>query len=191
MLYLQILWTFLKIGALSFGGGLGILPVIKSEMIRTGWMTAQEIADIFAISEMTPGPLAVNAATFAGIRAGGAAGGVIATLGVVLPSFLLSLLAARFFFSVRDSRLVSAGMTGIRPAVAGMVGAVAIQTLLLTVMGLEISLPFAGLNGINADVFSVVVAAAVFALLMKKVSPILLILLSGITGLLWHIITGL
>jgi|LSQX01.2.fsa_nt_gb chromate transporter len=191
MLYLQILWTFLKIGALSFGGGLGILPVIKSEMIRTGWMTAQEIADIFAISEMTPGPLAVNAATFAGIRAGGAAGGVIATLGVVLPSFLLSLLAARFFFSVRDSRLVSAGMTGIRPAVAGMVGAVAIQTLLLTVMGLEISLPFAGLNGINVDVFSVVVAAAVFALLMKKVSPILLILLSGITGLLWHIITGL
>ena len=160
-------------------------------MIRTGWMTAQDIADIFAISEMTPGPLAVNAATFAGIRAGGAAGGVIATLGVVLPSFLLSLLAARFFFSVRDSRLVSAGMTGIRPAVAGMVGAVAIQTLLLTVMGLEISLPFAGLNGINVDVFSVVVASAVFALLMKKVSPILLILLSGITGLLWHIITGL
>ena len=190
MLYLQILWTFLKIGALSFGGD-SVFSRYQKRDDKNGLDDRTGDCRYIRHIRNDPGPLAVNAATFAGIRAGGAAGGVIATLGVVLPSFLLSLLAARFFFSVRDSRLVSAGMTGIRPAVAGMVGAVAIQTLLLTVMGLEISLPFAGLNGINVDVFSVVVAAAVFALLMKKVSPILLILLSGITGLLWHIITGL
>jgi chromate transporter len=189
MLYFELLWTFLKIGALSFGGGLGMLPIIQREMAETGWMTAQEVADIVAISEMTPGPLAINAATFAGIRAGGAIGGIIATIGVTLPSVLISLLAAKYFFAVRDSRLVGAGMTGIRPAVSGMVGGTALQMIFLTTADIQ-------LNGIldltpQINWFSLILAVVVFTLLLKKVSPMLLILLSGIAGLVWHFLSSI
>ncbi len=187
MLYLQLLWVFFKIGALSFGGGLAMVPIIQREMQATGWMTAAEVADIVALSEMTPGPLAINAATFAGIRSAGIFGGVIATLGVSLPSLILSLLAAKFFFAVRDSRLVSAGMTGIRPAVAGMVGASAIHIVSLTFTGHEISKLLNNMPQI--DWFSVILAVTCFILLLRKVSPVLLIVLSAGTGLLWRIIS--
>ncbi|MDD2362976.1 MAG: chromate transporter [Oscillospiraceae bacterium] len=185
ILYLQLLWTFFKIGALSFGGGLGMVPVIQREMQLTGWMTEQEVADIVAISEMTPGPIAINAATFAGSRTGGILGGVIATIGVSLPSIVLSMLAAKFFFAVRDSKIVSAGMTGIRPAVSGMVGASAVQLLLISVFGMQIGGLTVGIQYV--DWFYLIVAVVSFLLLIRKVSPALLIILSGLAGLLWHL----
>ncbi|MDD2418322.1 MAG: chromate transporter [Oscillospiraceae bacterium] len=185
MLYLQLLWTFLKIGAISFGGGLGMVPIIQREMQLTGWITEQEVTDIVAISQMTPGPLAINAATFAGTRTAGVLGGVIATIGVTIPSVVLSLLAAKFFFAVRDSRLVSAGMTGIRPAVSGMVGASAAQILLLSAFGMQIG-SFTGVIQ-YVDWFTIIIAAVTLLLLIRKVSPVLLIVLSGLTGLLWHL----
>lgn len=185
MLYLRLLWIFLKIGALSFGGGMSMIPIIQREMESMGWMTAGEIADIVAISEMTPGPLAINAATFAGMRSGGIAGAVLATMGVSLPPLILSLLTAKFFFAVRDSRLVTAGMKGIRPAVTGMIGASAIHITFVTFTGMGIS-GFTAATKINW--FLLVMATICFILLWRKVSPILLLLLSAVAGLVWYII---
>ncbi len=187
MLYWQLFWTFLKIGALSFGGGMAMLPLIQQEMAATGWITAAEVTDIVALSQMTPGPLAINAATFAGTRAGGIPGALAATVGVTLPSLILSLLAARFFFAVRDSKLVRAGMTGIRPAVAGMVGATALNMLFLTVAGSELP---GLLNGaaVRFSPFALLLAALTFFLLWRKVSPVLLIVLSGAAGVLRYVL---
>lgn len=187
MLYWQLFWTFLKIGALSFGGGMAMLPLIQQEMAATGWMTAAEVSDIVAISQMTPGPLAINAATFAGTRAGGVLGAVAATVGVTLPSLLLSLLAARFFFAVRDSKLVRAGMTGIRPAVAGMVGATALNMLFLTVAGSELPNLLGGAP-VRFSAFGLLLAVLTFLLLWRKVSPVLLIILSGAAGVLRYVV---
>ena len=89
MIYLKLLWSFIKVGFTSFGG-LSMIPLIKSEMLSHGWMTESEVSDIVAIAEMTPGPLGLNCATFAGMRAGGIAGAIIANLGVLMPSLTVS-----------------------------------------------------------------------------------------------------
>ena len=96
MIYLQLFWSFVKVGFTSFGG-LSMVPLISSEMLSHGWMSASEVADIIAIAEMTPGPLGLNCATFAGVRAAGVMGAVAASLGVMLPIFTLCLAAAVFF----------------------------------------------------------------------------------------------
>ncbi|WP_434310568.1 chromate transporter [Hominifimenecus sp. rT4P-3] len=120
MVYLNLFFAFVRIGFCSFGG-LSMIPVINQEMLQNGWMTLEEVADIVAIAEMTPGPLGVNCATFAGMRTAGILGALCATFGVLVPSLTLCLLAAVFIQKVKGSPLMEHVMYGVRPVCIGMV----------------------------------------------------------------------
>ena len=126
MVLLKLFWSFVKIGFTSFGG-LSMIPLITNEMLSHGWMTASQVTDIIAIAEMTPGPLGINCATFAGIHAAGIPGAVAASLGVLSPTFTLTALAAFFYGVVKESDWTSRVLVGVRPACIGMVIGVTLQ----------------------------------------------------------------
>ena len=126
MIYLELFLSFLLIGFTSFGG-MSMIPLINDQMLSHGWMTAAEVADIVAIAEMTPGPLGLNCATFAGARTAGTAGALAASLGVLTPSLTLTMLAAMFLERFKQNRLMGNALYGIRPACIGMIFAVIIQ----------------------------------------------------------------
>lgn len=123
---LQLFWSFCQIGFTSFGG-LSMIPLISSEMLGHGWMTSTEISDIVAIAEMTPGPLGLNCATFAGIRVAGIFGAAAANLGILTPTFTICAAAAVFFERFKDSSLLKHIMTAVRPVCVGLIWAVIIS----------------------------------------------------------------
>lgn len=124
MIYLTLFISFVKIGFFSFGG-MTMLPVINDLVLQNGWMTAEEVLDIAAIAEMTPGSLGINCATFVGLRTAGLLGAVCASAGVMAPSLTLCLLAAAFIEAVRGNRSVEAILKGVRPVCLGMLLAAA------------------------------------------------------------------
>ncbi len=126
MVLFELFVSFLKIGFTSFGG-LSMIPLITSEMTAHGWMTASEVSDIVAIAEMTPGPLGLNCATFAGMRTAGLLGAIAANLGTLSPTLTVCLLAAIFFERFRKSSFMTRLMTGVRPACVGMIFGVVIS----------------------------------------------------------------
>lgn len=129
MVLVELFLSFLLIGFTSFGG-LSMIPIINSEMIRHGWMTALEVSDIVAIAEMTPGPLGLNSATFAGIRVAGIPGALAATLGVLVPSITTTIIAAMFLKKFKDNHWMKSAMYGIRPVSIGLI--------LATILGLSL-----------------------------------------------------
>ncbi|MBQ8072503.1 MAG: chromate transporter [Clostridia bacterium] len=180
MIFLELFWTFFKIGAFTFGGGYAMLPLIQSEVAAHGWLTGEELVNFIAVSESTPGPFAVNMSTYVGMTAGGLFGSFCATLGVILPSFIVILIVAKSFEKFRNSKIVSRCMSGLKPAVVGLIGAAAVS------VGKTVFFP----DGISLSVFSdaaLYVSLAVFALMtvlaFRKVHPILIICLSAVIGL--------
>ena len=180
MIYLELLWTFLKIGAFTIGGGYAMLPLIQEEVLARGWMNQEMIVDFIAVSESTPGPFAVNMATFVGAEVGGIFGAVCATLGVVLPSFLIILVIAKCFERFRESKIIQGCMKGLKPAVVGLIG-----TAVLSV-GRTVFAP----NGFGAAVFTEAgfYTAGMICLLsvilaFRKVHPILIICMSAVLGI--------
>ncbi|MBQ7624299.1 MAG: chromate transporter [Clostridia bacterium] len=179
MIILKLFWVFVKIGFTSFGG-LSMIPLISSEMIKNGWMTAEEVSDIVAIAEMTPGPLGLNCATFAGIRAAGILGALVANLGIFMPSLTLSLLAAIFFERFSKARLMRDIMVGVRPACLGLVVGVCV-TLSLTNYGGAggISFPAVGIGLLDTlllfkfkiSIPKVIILSAALGLLIFGVLP--------------------
>ena len=131
MILLDLFLSFFKIGALSFGGGYAMISVLQDEAVRQGWLTVAEFADIVAISQVTPGPIAVNMATFVGFRLGGVLGSLIATLGVCLPSFVLVTAALKTISRFKESKIINGFFTGARPAVAGLVLAAGVNILII------------------------------------------------------------
>lgn len=123
MIFIELFFTFFKIGLFTVGGGYAMLPLIRTEVLSKGWLTAEEIVNFIAVSESTPGPFAVNIATYIGSVRGGAAGAVCATLGVVLPSFLIILAIARCYKKFKSSKIVAGLMSGLKPAVIGLIAA--------------------------------------------------------------------
>ena len=123
MVLLQLYWSFCQIGFTSFGG-LSMIPLINSEMLRHGWMTAAEVADIVAIAEMTPGPVGLNCATFAGIRVAGLPGALAANFGVLMPTLTICLVAAIFFERFKNSHALKSILFGVRPICIGLIWAV-------------------------------------------------------------------
>ena len=180
MIYLKLFLTFFKIGLFTFGGGYAMLPLIQEETLSNGWMTNTELMNFVAVSESTPGPFAINMATFVGIRTGGVFGAVCATLGVVLPSFVIILIVAKFYEKFRKSRAVDGVMYGLRPAVIGLIGAAFLS------VGMTVFFP----NGLQTTVFSgagfwlslaIFVIGAVLA--FKKLHPIAIIGISAVIGI--------
>lgn len=121
MILLKLFLSFFKIGAFTFGGGYAMIAMIQAEAERQGWLTKEELVDFVAMNESTPGPLAVNMATFVGSRTGGVLGGICATLGVVLPSFIIILIVAKCYEKFKSSKAVNGAMSGLKPAVIGMI----------------------------------------------------------------------
>ena len=126
MILLKLFWSFLLIGFGSFGG-LSMIPQISNEVLSHGWMTAEQVTDIVAIAEMTPGPLGLNCASFAGMQAAGISGAIAAKLGVLTPTLTLCALAAIFFHKFRGSRVMQWILVGVRPICLGMVVGVLIS----------------------------------------------------------------
>ena len=137
MIYWQLLGVYLKIGIFGFGGGYAMLSLIQYEVVdKYHWLTLQEFTDVVAISQMTPGPIGINSATYIGYTATGSVwGSVIATFAVCLPSFLLVLLISFFYAKFKNNKYVAAAFTGLRPMTVGLIGAAA-----LLLMNKEISL---------------------------------------------------
>ncbi|MBQ4042840.1 MAG: chromate transporter [Clostridia bacterium] len=187
MIFLELFWTFFTIGAFTFGGGYAMLPLIRESVAEKGWMAEQALVDFIAVSESTPGPFAVNIATYVGSQVGGIFGAVCATLGVVLPSFCIILLLARCFAKFQRSRAVQGAMSGLKPAVVGLIGAAALS------IGETVFFP----AGISASVFAnaaIYVSLGIFlvsaVLALKKVHPILVICLSAVLGIVSGFIMG-
>ena len=126
MVLLELFWSFLLIGFSSFGG-LSMIPQISDQVLSHGWMTAEQVTDIVAIAEMTPGPLGLNCATFAGMQAAGIPGAIAANLGALTPALTLCAVAAAFFNRFRESRIMQRILVGVRPACLGMVLAVLVN----------------------------------------------------------------
>ena len=190
MIYLRLFWEFFKTGLFAIGGGMATLPFLHDIGEATGWFTQAQLMNMLAVSESTPGPLAVNMATFIGASQAGLAGSFAATVGVVLPSFVIILLIAAALHSLMKYAGVNAFLAGVRPCVVAMILATACTMGLSTLGGFTTVF-----GGFAPDVR----ALAVFALLsilhfaykkktQKAPSPIGMILLSAVLGaVLWSI----
>ncbi len=187
MIFLMLFLTFFKIGAFTFGGGYAMLPLIQAEVFKNGWLTNEEIINFIAVSESTPGPFAINMATYIGSELGGAfgilgsiLGAACATLGVVLPSFIIILIVAKCFDAFKKNRIVAGCMNGLKPAAIGLIAAavVSIGKTVLFPSGIALSV-FASLP----FWFSLGIVALMTVLAFKKVHPILIICLSAVFGI--------
>lgn len=172
MVLLNLFWSFLKIGFTSFGG-LSMIPLISDEVLSHGWMTAAQVTDIVAIAEMTPGPLGLNCATFAGMQAAGVPGAIVANLGVMTPALTLTAVAAGFFGKFKDAPFVQKLLLGVRPACLGMIVGMLVSMFLTNYF-----------PGGEFHVASAVIGAVDLVLLMKyRLTIPRVILLSAAMGL--------
>ncbi|MGN0257233.1 MAG: chromate transporter [Bacteroides sp.] len=182
MLYFQLFYTFFKIGLFGFGGGYAMLSMIQGEVVtRYGWLTPQEFTDIVAVSQMTPGPIGINSATYVGFTATGSVwGSIVATFAVVLPSFILMLTISKFFLKYQKHPLVEAVFKGLRPAVVGLLASAA-----LVLMNEE------NFSSPTDDLYSFIVSCLLFIITFIgtrrfKLNPIGMIIVCGIAGLLLY-----
>ena len=171
---LQLFVSYLKIGFFGFGGGYAMLSLIHSEVVvRNGWLTNGEFSDIVAISQMTPGPIAINSATYIGYEVAGFWGSVVATVAVCLPALTIMMLITRFFLRLRDNRYVQGVVKGMRPVVVGMIAAAALLLIF----------PHSADGRSFIDGWSWVIFIGVLLASVKRVNPILLIVLSAVAGI--------
>ena len=186
MIYLKLLWTFFKIGLFTIGGGYAMIPMIKSEVISVGWLTEGELLDFMAISESTPGPFAINVATFVGYNEAGILGALSSTLGIILPSFIIILIIAKIVNKFLNNKYVNYALTGVRPVVVGLILAVAVSLLYSGILHNEWVFS-------NMSFGALIIMAIVFTLsrFKKTKNPILLIMISAVLGILLFGVIGL
>ena len=134
MIYLRLFWEFFKTGLFAVGGGLATLPFIYDISDRMGWFTYQQIADMIAVSESTPGPIGVNTATYVGYITGGLPGAIVATLGLVTPAIIIILIIASCLKKFRENRFVDHAFYGLRPASAGLIAAAGFSVVMLALV---------------------------------------------------------
>ena len=174
MIYLQLFLSYLKIGFFGFGGGYAMLSLIQNEIVeQRAWLTATQFADIVAVSQITPGPIAINSATYIGYEVGGVLGSVVATFAVCLPSLTLMLLLTRFFLRHRENRYIQTVVKSVSPIVVGMIASAALLMIF----------PRSGKSENFTDVWSWLLFVACLYGSYRKVNPILMILLSAAAGI--------
>ena len=187
MIYLQLFWEFFKTGLFSVGGGLATLPFIYDMSDKTGWFTDQQIADMVAVAESTPGPIGINMATYVGYTTGGVFGSLIATLGIVTPAIVIILIIATCLRKFRDSRLVNDAFYGLRPASTALIAAAGLSVVLISLVDTAAYKA----SGTLGDLFcwkAIVLAAAIWAMTnvvkpTKKLHPIVFIAASAAAGI--------
>jgi len=180
VIYLQLFWSFFQIGLFSFGGGLAALPLIQNQVVDIhGWLTLSEFADLISISEMTPGPIAINSATFVGTQIAGLRGALIATFGSILPACLIVSLLAWLYVRYKEVTVIKGVLAGLRPTVMALILSAGLSILALSFLGQD---RFTG-NLMSLDFIAVIIFIAGLILLRKlKIQPIMILLGSGIIG---------
>lgn len=179
MIYFQLFLSFLKVGLFSIGGGYAAMPIIQSQVVeRYGWLSFNEFTNLVTIAEMTPGPIAVNAATFVGIRIGGIGGALTATFGCILPSLIIVSLLFFIYYKYKNMAFLQSVLKCLRPAAAALIAGAGLSILIAALFGGEkIALQ-------NIDFLAAVLFLGAFILLRKfKLNPILVMLLCGVISL--------
>ena len=177
MIYLQLFLSFLQIGMFSFGGGYAAMPLIQGQVVTLhGWLTISEFTDLITISQMTPGPIAVNSATFVGMKIAGIPGAVVATAGCILPSCIIVTILARLYLKYRNLDLLQGVLKSLRPAVVAMIASAGILILKNAFWGSEESIALTGTE------WSMVLIFAICVVLLRKtkLNPIWIMVLAGV-----------
>ena len=183
MALLELFWAFFKIGAFTFGGGLAMLRLAQDVVLEKGWLEANQIVDFVALSESTPGPFAINMATYVGADEQGFWGAFFATLGVVLPSFIVILIVAHFYKQFQSSHTVKGLMTGLKPTAIGLIASAVIS------MAITVFLPdrpkIAIFTSVEFYISAIIFAISLFLVFFKKIKipPVLIICISAVLGI--------
>lgn len=186
MILLQLFWSFIQIGLFSFGGGYAALPLIQEQVVNVqGWLTVQEFADVITLSQMTPGPIALNAASFVGTRMGGIPGAIVATFGNVLPSLIIVQILAWIYFKYRSLKVMKGILYGLRPAVVALIASAGLSILFLALFGSQ-RLP---VSADQVSWFAIILFVLGFIVIrVRKLNPILVILGSGVITVLMYFV---
>ncbi len=190
MILIELFISFFQVGLFTIGGGYAALPLIQQQIVDIhGWLTLGEFADIITISQMTPGPIGINAATFVGTKVGGIPGAVVATIGCVTPSIIIVLILARIYFKYRDLSLLKGVLGGLRPAMVALIASAGLSIIATSFFGTKLD----AIVWANADFVAMAVFFAGLAVLRlrKKTDPIIIILGAGALGLLLYSLTEL
>lgn len=184
MIYWELLWSFIQIGLFSIGGGYASMPLIQAQVVdKYHWLTLTEFADIITISQMTPGPVAINSATFVGMRIGGIGGALVATLGCILPSCAIVLTLSWIYFKYRSVSVVQGVLAGLRPTIVALIASAGVTILLMSFFGGATEslshLPFSQLDWVAVVLF----ALCLILLRKTKVSPLLIMAGAGVVGM--------
>jgi len=188
---LQLFWIFFKIGLFTIGGGYAMIPMITDQVVSRGWLTLPQLIDFIAVSESTPGPFAINIATFIGMENAGIVGALSATLGVVLPSFIVILIVANYFYDrFVGNFYVQGALSGIRPAVLGLISSAAVTVLLSALFGgAKLSQGLSGLAaGFSLPGALILAVLVVLNLLKKDLHPIVMIIIAAGLGILLNVL---
>jgi chromate transporter len=175
MIFINLFLSFLQIGLFSIGGGYAALPLIQNQIVDIhGWLSLKEFIDVISIAEMTPGPIAINSATFVGIKVAGIGGAVVATLGCILPSCVIVLTLAFLYHKFKELTVVQGILSGLRPAVVALIASAGLTILLLTLFHSE------EISSENIDFSSVlIIIVSLVILRVNKLNPICIIGGSG------------
>lgn len=188
MIYLQLFWSMFQIGLFSIGGGYVAIPLIQHQIVElNGWLTVTEFTDIITIAEMTPGPIAINSATFVGLHISGIPGALVATLACVLPSCVIVLVLAKIYYKYRNLNTIQYVLSGLRPAVVAMIASAGVGIVLLAFFtGGILSFTAENINFISMAIFAV----GLFILRKWKTNPLYIMGGAGVVGLITYAIIG-
>jgi len=189
MIYLQLLFSFMKIGLFSFGGGYAAVPLIQSEIVELKhWLDMKEFVNLVTIAELTPGPIALNSATFVGQKIAGFPGAIVATIGCILPSLIIVLILSYLYMKFHNISTIQSVLTGLRPAVVSMIAAAGLSILILALFN-------ESMKNIKLEDFRMVelvlFCIGLFLLRKYKVNAIWIIFGSGIVGTIVYLIIGI
>ena len=185
MIYLELFWSFFQVGLFCVGGGYASMPLIQAQVIDIhAWISMSEFIDIFTISQMTPGPIGINAATFVGMKVAGFLGAIVATLGFVTPSFILGIILAKLFFKYGNIGVIKGILNGLRPAVVALICSAGMSFIFLALFNTE-KMP---INVADIDYLGLFVLIVAFIAVRKKVGIIKILAGSGVLGLILGLI---
>ena len=187
MIYLELFWSFLQIGLFSFGGGYAAMPLIQGQVVtHHGWLSMTEFTDLITISQMTPGPIAINSATFVGIKIAGIPGALVATIGCILPSCIIVTLVAKLYLKYRNMAVLQGILNSLRPAVVAMIASAGISILITAFWGNEAAVILSQTNWVMVLIF-----AGCIVLLQKfRMNPIWVMILAGVVNTAVSLIGG-
>ena len=180
---MELFWAFLKIGAFAFGGAYGAIPLIRDTVLSHGWMDAQMFANLTAVAESTPGPIGVNTATFAGYNAAGIPGAIVATLSLVLPSYIIILAISKALQKFRDNKYVNDAFTGLRPAATGLIGAACYSVMVIALSGSTLF----GCIDLRRLIFFALLLAVTNIKRLKGLHPIIFIAIAAVVGIVFRL----